>query len=312
MKTVFVVNPKAGKKRNVDEIVSNIQMVSEACQKDIEIYITKAVGDGERFVREYCKTNGAARFIACGGDGTLNEVANGAYGTWGAEVGVMPLGTGNDFCRNFSQQSLFNDVKAQLFGKAIPCDVIEYQTEYAGNSIKRYCMNMFNIGFDCNVADMTAKMKQKPFISGSLAYFLSILTILIKKRGANLAIELDGVEKHRGPLLLNSIANGCFCGGGIKSNPTAKVCDGVMDVNIIYSISRLNFLFKLPFYMKGTHIKLKGIEKVIAAHTCRQMVVTPAEGTMRLCVDGEITDAGKTEFAVIPGGISFVVPGSES
>ncbi|MBE7036127.1 MAG: diacylglycerol kinase family lipid kinase, partial [Ruminococcaceae bacterium] len=252
MKTVFVVNPKAGKKRNIDNIISTICQAAEKHQKDIETYITKAAGDGERFVREYCKTNGKARFIACGGDGTLNEVVNGAYGTLGAEVGVMPLGTGNDFCRNFPHQQLFTNAEAQLFGEATPCDIIEYKTEYAGVNIKRYGVNMFNIGFDCNVADMTAKMKQKPLISGSLAYFLSILTILVKKRGANLIIELNGVEKHRGPLLLNSIANGCFCGGGIKSNPTAKVQDGVMDVNIIYNISRLNFLSKLPFYMKGT------------------------------------------------------------
>lgn len=308
MKTVFIVNPEAGKKRNVEQIVSNIKRVSEAFGKDVEIYITKAVGDGERFVREYCKTNGKARFIACGGDGTLNEVVNGAFGVLGAEVGVMPLGTGNDFCRNFSQRQLFSKVEAQLFGETMPCDVIEYSTACGGENITRYCMNMFNIGFDCNVADMTATMKQKPFISGSLAYFLSIFTILIKKKGADLTIVLDGVEKHKGPLLLNSIANGCFCGGGIKSNPTAKVQDGVMDVNIIYNISRLNFLTKLPFYMKGTHIQLKGIEKVIAAHTCKEMTVTPAGGTMRLCVDGEITDAGETNFKVIPGSISFVVP----
>ncbi|MBQ4518734.1 MAG: YegS/Rv2252/BmrU family lipid kinase [Clostridia bacterium] len=308
MKTVFIVNPKAGKKRNIDDVVSAIRQAAKKHQKDIDIYITKAVGDGERFVREYCKANGAARFIACGGDGTLNEVANGAFGFVAAEVGVMPLGTGNDFCRNFSQRHLFPDAEAQLFGKAIPCDVIEYTTECGGESVTRYCMNMFNIGFDCNVADMTATMKQKPFISGSLAYFLSIFTILIKKKGANLAIVSDGVEKHRGPLLLNSIANGSFCGGGIKSNPTANVQDGIMDVNIVYNISRLNFLTKLPFYMKGTHIKLQNIEKVIAAHTCKEMTVTPLEGIMRLCVDGEITNAGKTEFKVVPGGISFVVP----
>ena len=78
---------------------------------------------------------------------------------------------------------------------------------------------MFNIGFDCNVADMTAKMKKKPLISGSMAYLFSIFAILIKKKGANLKIELDDIVKYEGPLLLTSLANGCFCGGGIKSNP---------------------------------------------------------------------------------------------
>ncbi len=85
---------------------------------------------------------------------------------------------------------------------------------------------MFNIGFDCNVADMTANMKKKPFISGSLAYLLSIFVMLIKKKGAKLLIELDGEKKYCGPLL-TSLANGSYCGGGIKSNPLVSIKDGI-------------------------------------------------------------------------------------
>lgn len=308
MKTVFVINPMAGSEDRTKELTRKINELLE----DTEIYITKSEGDAKRFVEEYCKNYAPARFIACGGDGTLGEVLNGAILYPDTEVGVIPMGTGNDFCRNFTEVGDFKDIKAQIKGKAQKCDAVFYRTTSDEQERTGYCVNMFNIGFDCNVADMTATMKKKPFISGSLAYLLSIFAILIKKKGAKLKIELDGEEKYSGELLLTSVANGCFCGGGVKSNPLAFVNDGLMNVNIIYNISRLNFLTKLPFYMKGTHINLKNIEKVIFSVDCKKAVITPLDGTMRICVDGEIINASRTEFEILHNAFNFVVPAQEA
>ena len=299
MKTVFIINPKAGKGSSVDTLSQRIREASA----DAEIYVTRAPGDAERFVREY---DTPARFIACGGDGTFSEVVNGASEI--DEVGVLPIGTGNDFCRNFTDCGDFESVLAQIEGETIPCDAIFYRTVCDGEERCGHCANMFNIGFDCNVADMTANMKKKPFISGSLAYLLSIFAILIKKKGEKLKIELDSEEIYSGALLLTSIANGSFCGGGIKSNPVASVNDGFANVNIVHNISRINFLTKLPFYMKGTHIKLRNIEKIISNHRCKKIVITPLDGNMRLCIDGEIITAGKCKFEIIPGAFNFVLP----
>ncbi len=306
MKTVFIINPKAGKDKNPEELTKRIEAVASKKGADIDIYITKSPGDGTAFVKNYITEKGNARFIACGGDGTLSEVLNGMIDAPESEIGVLPLGTGNDFCRNFAGN--FSDIGALLTGSTVPCDAILYKTEKNDETKTGYCANMFNIGFDCNVADMTAVMKKKPFISGSLAYLMSIFTVLIKKKGANLAISLDGEEFHRGRLLLTSIANGCYCGGGIKSNPLASVNDGLININIVYNISRLNFLSKLPFYMKGTHIHLKGIEKIIFTGKYKKINIIPLSGSMRLCIDGEIITAGKTEFEVVPKAFSFVVP----
>ncbi len=303
MKTVFVINPKAGKEKDIEKLILNIKSEDDSA----EIYMTKAPRDATEFVNNYCRENGPARFIAYGGDGTLSEIVNGAVGYDGAEVGVIPSGTGNDFCRNFPEGN-FKSIAAQLNGETLSCDVIRYRTLINGEEKTGYCINMLNIGFDCNVADMTAKMKKKSFVSGSFAYIISIFTMLIKKKGANLKIELDGEVLHNGRLLLNSIANGSFCGGGIMSNPLASVCDGKLNVNIIYNITRLNFLTKLPFYMKGTHIKLRNIERVIANKVGGKLKVTPLDGVMRICSDGEIFDAGITEFDVIPRAIKFVIP----
>lgn len=308
MKTVFIINPMAGQGTDTEKLIDKIKEVSLFLNEDIGLHVTSAPGDAECFAKEYCEIHGAARFIACGGDGTLGEVVSGASECPDAQIGVIPLGTGNDFCRNFAQSNDFLSIAAQIEGESTKCDVIRYRTTLNGKEKTGYCVNMFNIGFDCNVADMTASMKKKPFISGSLAYLLSIFVVLIKKKGAKLLIELDGEKKHCGPLLLTSVANGSYCGGGIKSNPLASIKDGFINVNIIYNISRLNFLTKLPFYMKGTHINLRKIENVIFTTKCKKAVITPLDGKMRLCADGEISDAGKTEFEIIKDGINFVIP----
>lgn len=308
MKTVFVVNPKAGQGKGVEKLISSIKTVTEENGFDTEIYITKAIGDAEAFVREYCNINGPARFIACGGDGTLCEVVNGMIDCDGAEAGVIPMGTGNDFCRNFTDCD-FKSIKAQITSEAERCDIIRYTTVLDGKTLVRYGVNMFNIGFDCNVADMTIDMKKKPFVAGPMAYYLSIFATLIKKKGANLKIELDGETVHHGPLLLCALANGVFCGGGIKSNPKASLHDGKIDINIIHNINRMKILNVLPHYMKGTHMeKIKNVEQIITSTKCKKMAITPADSKMRICVDGEITDASKTEFEVVNSGFSFVVP----
>ena len=308
MKKLFIINPRAGKGTDALNLAAEINRISEELNEDVDVYITKERGDASRYVREYLGENGAARIIACGGDGTLGEVLNGAAKYPDCEIGVIPRGTGNDFCRNFVGDLDFNSIEAQIKGQCTKCDTIAFRTVCEKGTLSGVCGNMFNIGFDCNVADMTRNMKKNSFVSGPIAYIYSIFANLIQKRGANLSIELDGKEVHRGPLLLTSIANGCFCGGGIKSNPLASLDDGLMNVNIINDVSRLRLLTLLPRYMKGTHVKIKNVEKIITNHDCKKMVITPLDGEIRICIDGEIFDAGRTEFEVVSGAVNFVLP----
>lgn len=303
MKTVFVINPCAGKKNDIDALIESINRAS--CGRDVLVYLTKNPGDATEYVRAFCNENGGGRFIACGGDGTLSEVLNGAMGFESAEVGVIPIGTGNDFCRNFGKGYDFFDISSILLGRSVKCDAIKYTNSYSTG----YCINMFNIGFDCNVADMTGEMKKKPFISGSFAYFVSIFLMLVRKKGAELTIELDGKARHRGKLLLTSIANGSYCGGGIKSNPLADITDGLININIIKNVSRLRFISLLPYYMKGTVLMKKGIDRFISSEKCKTVKICPAGGKMRLCIDGEITDADETTFEIVHNAFSFVLPG---
>lgn len=201
MKTIFIVNPKAGSGKKFSEIFDKIKKFSEKSEGNVELYVTKKRNDAKSFVSEYCEKNGPARFIACGGDGTFNEVLNGSIACDGAEIGVVPIGTGNDFCRNFKTDESFLDLEKQVTGKCVKCDAIEYIT----NENSGYCANMFNIGFDCAVADTTNTVRKKTFLSGPFAYFVSIFINLVNKKPTHLSIEIDDKEKYEGGFYLHQL-----------------------------------------------------------------------------------------------------------
>lgn len=312
MKTIFIINPKAGKGRGADKLKADIDKASKELCVDTGIYYTKAIGDAEAFTRLACKEAEARgeeiRLFACGGDGTVNEVVNGMIGFECASLGIVPIGTGNDFVRNFPEAGDFKDIYAQLQGKVVKSDIIRYSGLVDGKYSTRYCINMFNIGFDCNVVDLTARLKAYPLLKGSFAYLTAVAGILIKKKGANLRVKVDGEVLSEGQILLTAVANGGYCGGGVNSSPAASTNDGFMDVNIIYNISRRNFVKKFPYYSKGTHMTLPDIDDVLLFRQCKEVVITPLEGNMRLCTDGEITDAGEITMQIVPEAVNIVVP----
>lgn len=309
MKTVFVVNPKAGGGKKFDSIIETLEGLKAKFKGMVDYHVTTAPREARTFVSEYCKSEGVARFIACGGDGTLNEVLNSAVEFDGNEVGVVPIGTGNDFCRNFPSDVDFNDLEGQVLGSSVRCDAIKYHTETGGGTVSGYAANMFNIGFDCAVADMTDTVRDKTVISGPFAYLASIFINLAQKRTTRLKVDIDGEEYFTGELLLTSVANGCFCGGGLKTNPIAQINDGLINVNVVKNVTRTKFLSLLPSYIKGECLGKPGIDKILKSLKCKSVRISPLDGRMRISVDGEITDAGVAEFEIVPGAFSFVLPG---
>ena len=297
MKYYFIINPAAGKGTDTKELERDILAQASELGKEVSIYMTKAVGDAEVFARDLIAEDPDEElcFIACGGDGTFNEVLNAVVGHPKASVSVYPTGTGNDFVRNFPNAGNFSDVKALLQGEIIPCDSIEYSGIIDGEFKVRYCGNMFNIGFDCNVVDATQTLKTKPFIVGSAAYLLGVATTLIKKKGADLKIIADGKVLSDGPILLTSIANGSYCGGGVMSNPYASVQDG-------------RFISLFPKYQKGTHLDTPKTKDLIQNLKAQEITVIPRKGIMRLCTDGEISSAEGVLFRILPGSFRLLVP----
>lgn len=298
MKHHFIINPAAGKGTFVRTLSDKIHAAAASRGIDYEIYHTKAPGDAIDYVASCVAADeDMHRFYACGGDGTLCEVVNGAPLSDHAEYALIPIGTGNDFCRNFSDRAAFFDIERQIDGTAMPIDLIKYND--------RYCVNMLNIGFDCNVVERTVSLKRNPLVPSSMAYSLGVVFTLMHKMTTDMHIELEDGEIIERPLLLMSIANGQFYGGGFRSNPRASLDDGLFDVNIIEKVSRMTFLSLIGSYKAGTH--LETAQKYITYRQASSLTMCfPSETLM--CVDGETSLVSKLTVSIVPGATSFVLP----
>ncbi len=331
MRHIFIMNPAAGKGKAGKVFLPKIIETAKRMGIDYEIHRTMAPGDAGKFVKNRCKAREAGlekeefRFYACGGDGTLNEVVNGAFGYDLVEIAMIPAGTGNDFPRSFGLLKNFEDIEKQILGAGRPVDLIRYEAlvpnpanaslsydpdnlfESDPEPVAGYCANMFNIGLDCNVADLVSRIKEHPFVPGPLAYGLGVGIVLGKKEGVNLEIRLDNGEFFNGDLMLVAIGNGSYCGGGFKGVPLSKVDDGMIDVSIVGNISRRTFLSLLGKYRKGTHLEDPSVNRFLTYRKCRSLTIRSSDA-LKLCTDGEVSMAVEITFEIIPGGMKFSVP----
>lgn len=290
----------AGKGKHAEELVENIKRVCDERGVDYTLYRTTAIGNATEYVRDVCAdtNNLPARFYACGGDGTLGEVVNGAAEVEGASIGIIPIGTGNDFVRNFGKKEDFFNIEAQLDGEEISIDLLKLNDSYA--------INMINIGFDCEVVKKTVKLKKSPLIPSKLAYIAGVVTTLLRKPGVEAEFSCDGSAPEKKKYLLTTFANGCFCGGGFHSNPAASLTDGVVDALFINNVSRIRFLTLVGSYKSGTHLVPKNAS--ILDNKKLKCIHMRFPQTQSVSVDGELFDFDELSIACVPSSLAFVVP----
>lgn len=307
MKYCFICNPMAGKEKNKEELVTRINSICTEKEVEYDILITSSVGDGRELVKKYYGENSDEEiaFFACGGDGTAGEVVNGIMSLPCRDkvsMGIIPVGTGNDFVRNFSGKENFLDISAQIDSMPVSVDVLKCNDMYA--------LNMINIGFDCEVVCKMSEIKRKPFIPSKFAYIAGLIITLIKKPGVKMNISVDGGESEEKKLLLTTFANGCFCGGGFHSNPNADITGGKIDYMFIKNVSRTKFLTLVGSYKKGTHICEKNA-KIIdngSSDTCKIIF----DKTTNVSVDGEVIGFDSIDLSLEKAALNFRIPlGSE-
>lgn len=299
MKHIFILNPAAGKREAETRILPGILTAVKAEEVDYEIHRTINVGDATRYVRERClsQPEEVLRFYAVGGDGTLNEVVNGAYGFDHAEIAFIPAGTGNDFARVFPNHTYFSDIRRQLLGKARPMDLIRYNG--------RFCINVLNIGLDCQVVSEVIRLKKNPLLKGAMAYGAGVAAVFVKNKGYRMTISLEDGSCFDGEMTLVAIGNGAFYGGGFKGVPKARPDDGLLDVSIISKVSRLTFARLIGKYRAGTHLDTP--RDFIHYAQCRSLTIRSEEG-LKICADGEIEEAGELSVSIEPSCIRFSAP----
>ena len=308
MKHIFILNPVAGKGKSEKHYLPIIHSVAKEMGVEYEIHRTINIGDGERFTKLRCQSREIEtellRFYTCGGDGTLNEVVNGAYGFKNVEIGFIPSGTGNDFARSFENVKDFSNIIRQIDGKAKPIDLLKYSID---GKEPKYCINMFNIGFDCDVVIKMDELRKFSFIAGSAAYGTGVGLVLIKKNTLDLSIVIDDGIERKGKILMMAIGNGKYCGGGFKGLPEARTDDGIIDVSIVKNVSRREFISLIGPYKKGTHLSTKLGQKIVTYEKCKSITVKD-ENVFSICIDGEVEKGNILRVEIENKAILFSAP----
>lgn len=293
MKHVFVVNPAAGSNSDKSELIDRIN----ALDFEKEIYFTKCEKDAVSFVRTYLDIHGDndVRFYACGGDGIINEVANGLINT-NAEFAVIPCGTGNDFVKAFGGMETF-DLNNVVKGNAKKIDCLKVNDTY--------CVNVCNFGFDAIVAktanELKLKGKKNPYGGG-------IVKAIFTGMNNKVYVEADGeLLNEKGKMLLCTLANGQYVGGQFFCAPRSKADDGLIDVCIVKVISIFKFLSILNTYTEGKHFEDKRCKKILKYRQAKKIRMY-SDTEFYVCVDGEMLKGNEFNVEMIPSCINFVYP----
>lgn len=314
MKYAFIVNPASGQGKHGNGLVPDIErLIAEHPDKDIKIYYTQ--GEKDATVVADClakEADGDIVIFACGGDGTIQEVVNGIYGHDNAYLSVIPVGSGNDFVRalggGLKEGKKFLDLASHLDASSTKIDLIKMSWEEDGEIKTRLVDNGINIGFDGNTCIVAGEYKKLPGVSGTGAYILAVAKELIKKDGANLHITADGEEFFNGPLLLATVGNGGFCGGGFESCPKADLADGLLELLAINDMSRVNFVSLVPKYKAGKIFDIKNDGGRIYKYAQAKKIVIEPNGTptMRFVADGETYETPTLTIEVLPQAINVL------
>jgi len=295
---VFVVNPTAG--GGVD--IPALRMQLEKLDVSFEIYPTRYSGDGARFVAERAEKGDSVRFYACGGDGTLKEVAAGAAGRQNVSVTAYPVGSGNDFVRVFGGREAFLNLPTLIAAEEKTIDLISVNGEV--------CINACHFGFDSVVASTMNKVKPKPLIGGKNAYNTGVAYGLAKGMKNHARILADGEEICSDTFLLCSLCNGGYVGGGYQCAPRSRQDDGLLELCLVKPVSRLQFLGLMGAYREGRHLDDPRFAPLMEYRQC-QSVSIEAKAGFTVSLDGEIREGEHFEVKILPSALRFAIPHPE-
>jgi diacylglycerol kinase (ATP) len=248
--------------------------------------------------------DGAGLIVAVGGDGTLNEVANGLLALAGdrPELAVIPFGTGMDFARSHGiPRKLDAAVEVARQGRSVPIDAgrVSYRA-WDGSTAEAYFANIASAGMSGAVARQ-ANLTSKA-LGGRISFFTALVRVFAGWRNTELEVEAAG-ERRTGKMTNLIVANGRYQGGGMLIAPEAEPDDGLFDVLLIGDITKRDFVLNVGKIYRGTHLSHPKIELLRSA-----VVSVDAEVAVPIELDGEQPGTTPARFEVVPGALRLRVP----
>lgn len=283
----FIVNPAAG---NGYALKIEAQLKADMQRRGFECRFvhTDAPGHATELAADAVTKGECSGVVSVGGDGTAFEVACGLMNT-GVPLGIIPAGTGNDFIKTVNLPK--DPLKALDF-------ILTHQPRLVdvGGLNDRLFLNVCGTGFDVIVLGYTEAAKK--YCRGILPYLVGLIRGIAHYKPTHVRFVADGKSEER-DVLICSVANGRFFGGGIAICPDATADDGMLDLVVVEHKPR----WKLPFYilplLMGRVLKFP-----FTTHQRCKSVEIHSKG-MLLNIDGEIKPMDSAEFSILPGALSL-------
>jgi diacylglycerol kinase (ATP) len=291
MNACVILNPHSG---SADEAAAVHACLEHL--RDVQIQTTSYPGEALRLARE-AVSQGYDLVIAAGGDGTINEVINGLADDFHrACLGIIPLGTGNDFVRTINVPSdVAEACQIVLANQRRSIDVVRVTSDET-----RYFLNVSAGGFTGIVDEkLTAEMKRT---WGPLAYLRSAVEALPELTEYCVTLHFDDGPAQQFAALNVIVANARYAGGGIPVAPTADIDDGLLDVLIVPSVPVSQLAVLVSQMWLGRHHENPDI-----IYQRARKVAVSSEPAMWFNVDGEVAGNEPSTFEVLPRALQVIV-----
>ena len=295
MTHLFIINPAAGSRNRTDDYREKIKAACEARHLKYRIQISQAPGDCRRLARAAAETGQEFRIYACGGDGTLNEVADGAAGYDNVSVTVFSGGSGNDFVKLFDDPRAFFDLERLLDPEEVSFDMIRCNDTRA--------LNICSVGLDARIAADVSRYKRLPLLHGFRAYAASTVLNLLKGIAEHYVVEING-ETFDGEFTFICACSGRFYGGGFNPVPEADPTDGLLDVLLVDKVSLAQVPAIIGKYKNGQY---KQLGHLVRHFKTRELTVH-CDKEVSVNVDGESILAKDVTFAIGEEKLRFFYP----
>jgi diacylglycerol kinase (ATP) len=291
VKIGIIINPKAGSVTDLDLLQRQIATLEPAYQ-----FFTRKAGEAQLRAAEAIQ-KGCDYIIAAGGDGTLNEVVNGiARHAGDIRLGLLPLGTGNDFARCLKlPPTVEENIKVLRRARTRAIDLVRVKSDKT-----RYFVNVSAAGFSGKVNEKLTRAIKKTW--GPLAYLRSAAAALPNLRSYRTSIRFGSKERMALDLYNVVIANGRYVAGGLPIAPRANPGDGLLDVILIRERPAAEMALLAARVLLGKHLT----SDAIIFRRVPRISIRSRPG-MWFNVDGELVGNQPAVFEVIPRALQFVV-----
>jgi YegS/Rv2252/BmrU family lipid kinase len=288
-KVRFIANPFSGsvRKRNLPALLE-AHLDDEKFQ--YELCYTEYAGHAIELTREAI-ANGCDLVVACGGDGSVNEIASQLIGT-DVKLGILPCGSGNGFAMHLGVGR--DVIKAiHYLNNGLPITIDSCQMN------ERSFVNLSGIGFDAVVADRLHGSK----LRGFKAYFKYTLEEVFKYKMLPIELTIDGQKMERSCLLVE-VANAPIYGYGFSIVPPAKFNDGKLEVLLVKAAPKWRYLFSLWRFLNNSFHK----SSLVECFTGNDILIKPLRKTA-VHVDGEgFKLEGEASFSILPNSLQVICP----